>query len=174
MPNRVNAEANAPSRKYLTAASCDISRLRRASAHSRYSGSEKTSSATNSVSRSLAAGKISMPAIANNSSGNTSVVVNPAFTAALNSAAGHRGRLCGEGVDAVAVRLGVEPPFGEGEQADHARQQDRALQEQGRAVDGDRAHRHDAGLRRGVPVGGERDDRGEGAASATTETNSWA
>ncbi len=84
MPNRVNAEAKAPSRKYLTAASCDISRLRRASAHSRYSGSEKTSSATNSVSRSLAAGKTSMPATANSSSGNTSVVVNPALTAAFS------------------------------------------------------------------------------------------
>lgn len=35
MPKRVNAEAKAPSRKYLTAASCDMSRLRRATAHSR-------------------------------------------------------------------------------------------------------------------------------------------
>ncbi len=84
MPNRVNAEANAPSRKYLTAASCDISRLRRASAHSRYSGREKTSRATNSVSRSLAEGNTSMPAIAKSSSGKTSVVVKPAFTAAFS------------------------------------------------------------------------------------------
>ena len=67
MPNRKNAEANAPSRKYLSAASCDSSRRRRASAHSRYSGSEKTSSATNMVSRSLAEGKSSMPATANSS-----------------------------------------------------------------------------------------------------------
>ncbi|MGC0384388.1 hypothetical protein RKD33_004605 [Streptomyces sp. SAI-129] len=81
MPNRVNAEAKAPSRKYLTAASCDMSRLRRASAHSRYSGREKTSRATKSVSRSLAAGKTSMPTTAKSRSGNTSVVVKPALTA---------------------------------------------------------------------------------------------
>ncbi len=65
----------------MTAASCESRRRRRASAHSRYSGREKTSSATKSVSRSLAAGKISMPATANSSSGKTSVVVKPALTA---------------------------------------------------------------------------------------------
>lgn len=84
MPNRVNAEAKEPSRKYLTAASCERSRLRRASAHSRYSGSEKTSRAMKRVSRSLAAGKTSMPATANSSSGKTSVVVKPALTAAFS------------------------------------------------------------------------------------------
>ncbi len=84
MPNRVNAEAKAPSRKYLTAASCDMSRLRRASAHRRYSGREKTSRATNRVSRSLAEGNTSMPATAKSRSGKTSVVVKPALTAAFS------------------------------------------------------------------------------------------
>src|SRR3954454_21433134 len=49
MPKMKNADANAPSRKYLSAASWLMSRRRRASAHSRYSGNENTSSATNMV-----------------------------------------------------------------------------------------------------------------------------
>ena len=69
MPNRKNAEENEPSRKYFMAASCDSRRRRRASPHSRYSGSESTSSATNIVSRSLAAGNSSMPPTANRVSG---------------------------------------------------------------------------------------------------------
>ena len=68
-PNRKNAEENAPSRKYFIAASCESSRRRRARPHSRYSGSESTSSATNMVSRSLAAGNSSMPPTANRVSG---------------------------------------------------------------------------------------------------------
>ena len=84
MPKSRNAEEKAPSRKYLTAASCDSSRLRRASAHSRYSGREKTSRAMKSVSRSFAAGKTSMPPIAKSASGKTSVVVNPALVAACS------------------------------------------------------------------------------------------
>ncbi len=73
MPNRKNAEENAPSRKYFMAASCESSRRRRASPHSRYSGSDSTSSATNMVSRSLDAGNSSMPPTANRVSGKISV-----------------------------------------------------------------------------------------------------
>ncbi len=73
MPNSKNAEENAPSRKYFIAASCEISRRRRARPHSRYSGSEKTSSATNSTSRSLAEANSIMPPTANSVSGKTSV-----------------------------------------------------------------------------------------------------
>jgi NADH-quinone oxidoreductase subunit N len=69
MPNRKNAEEKAPSRKYFIAASCDSSRRRRASPHSRYSGSDSTSSATNIVSRSLEAGTSNMPPMANMASG---------------------------------------------------------------------------------------------------------
>ena len=68
-PNRKNADENAPSRKYLTAASCESRRRRRASPHSRYSGRDRTSSATNMVSRSLEAGNSSMPPTANRVSG---------------------------------------------------------------------------------------------------------
>ena len=69
MPNRKKAEENAPSRKYFMAASCDSRRRRLASPHSRYSGSDSVSSATNIVSRSFEAGKSSMPPTANSVSG---------------------------------------------------------------------------------------------------------
>lgn len=162
MPNSVNAEANAPSRKYLTAASCDISRLRRASAHSRYSGRERTSRATNRVSRSLAAGKTSMPATAKSSSGNTSVVVNPALTARFSlSLPGTAAACAAKESTRLPWASGSSRLLGEGEQAHQRRQQDRALEEERRAVDGDRAHGGDARLGGGVPVGGERHDRGE-------------
>src|SRR5262249_8738809 len=72
-PNRKNADENAPSRKYLTAASCESRRRRRASPHSRYSGRDRTSSATNMVSRSLEAGNSSIPPTANRVSGETPV-----------------------------------------------------------------------------------------------------
>src|SRR5918912_10353 len=49
-----------PSSKYLSDASWESSRRRRLSPHSRYSGSESTSRATNIVSRSSAAGNSSM------------------------------------------------------------------------------------------------------------------
>ena len=68
-PKMKKAEENAPSRKYFMAASWESSRRRRASPHSRYSGNESTSSATNIVSRSLAAGNSSMPPTANRVSG---------------------------------------------------------------------------------------------------------
>ena len=55
------------------AASCESRRRRRASPHSRYSGSDSTSSATNMVSRSLDAGNSSMPPTANRVSGKISV-----------------------------------------------------------------------------------------------------
>src|SRR4029450_12722095 len=44
-PYRKKADENAPSRKYFTDASCESSRRRRATPHSRYSGSDNTSSA---------------------------------------------------------------------------------------------------------------------------------
>jgi hypothetical protein len=69
VPYRKNAEENAPSRKYFIDASCDSRRRRRARPHSRYSGSDMTSRPTNIVSRSLAAGKSSMPPIANSARG---------------------------------------------------------------------------------------------------------
>jgi len=78
VPNRKNAEANAPSRKYLSEASCERSRRRRASPASRYSGRESTSSAMNMVRRSPAAGKTIMPPTANITSGYTSVCTRPA------------------------------------------------------------------------------------------------
>src|SRR5690606_40958028 len=59
--SRKNTEENAPSRKYLSAASWLMSRRRRASAQSTYSGSDSTSSATNIVMRSLAAANSIMP-----------------------------------------------------------------------------------------------------------------
>ena len=62
-------EEKAPSRKYFIAASWLSSRRRRARPHSRYSGSESTSSATNMVSRSPDAGKSIIPPIANSSRG---------------------------------------------------------------------------------------------------------
>ncbi len=77
MPNSRIAEANAPSRKYFSDASWLSSRRRLARPVSRYSGSENTSSATNKVSRSPAAGKIIMPPRASSTSGKTSVWVSP-------------------------------------------------------------------------------------------------
>ena len=65
--------ANAPSRKYFSAASCDSSRRRRDRPAIRYSGSDSTSSATNISSRLFEIGKISMPETANSSSGKISV-----------------------------------------------------------------------------------------------------
>ena len=78
MPNRKNAEEKAPSRKYFMAASCESSRRRLASPHSRYSGSDSTSSATNMVSRSFAAGNSIIPPTANIVSGKISVCMIPA------------------------------------------------------------------------------------------------
>ena len=78
MPNRKNAEEKAPSRKYFMAASCERRRRRRARPHSRYSGSDSTSSATNMVSRSFEAGKSIIPPTANSVSGKISVCMMPA------------------------------------------------------------------------------------------------
>ena len=69
IPKRKNAEENAPSRKYFTAASCEKRRRRRASPHSRYSGRLITSSAMNMVRKSFAAGNMSIPSTANSTSG---------------------------------------------------------------------------------------------------------
>src|SRR5258708_27636790 len=68
-PNRKKADEKAPSRKYFIAASCESSLRRRASPQSRYSGSERTSRATNMVSRSFQAGKSSIPPTAQRVSG---------------------------------------------------------------------------------------------------------
>src|SRR5580692_2102051 len=78
MPNRKKAEENEPSRKYFMAASFDSRRRRLASPHSRYSGSDSTSSATNMVSRSFDAGNSIIPPTANSVSGKISVWVIPA------------------------------------------------------------------------------------------------
>ena len=59
----------------MTAASCESSRRRRASPHMRYSGRLSTSSATNIVSRSLAATNVIIPASANSVNGKTSVCI---------------------------------------------------------------------------------------------------
>ncbi len=72
MPYRKNADENAPSRKYFSAASCDSSRRRRASPHIKYSGSESTSSATNIVSRSFGRGEEHHPAEGEHASAGTS------------------------------------------------------------------------------------------------------
>src|SRR5208283_4921088 len=85
MPNRKKAEENAPSRKYFMAASCESSRRRRASPHSRYSGSDSTSSATNMVSRSFEAGKSIIPPTANIVSGKISVCMIPPARASRSS-----------------------------------------------------------------------------------------
>ncbi len=85
-PNRKKADEKEPSRKYLTAASWESRRRRRARPHSRYSGSDRTSSATNIVSRSFAAGNSSIPPTANRVSGYTSVWVMPASCPSRSSA----------------------------------------------------------------------------------------
>ena len=84
-PNRKNADENAPSRKYFSAASWDSRRRRRASPHIRYSGRDRTSSATNIVRKSPAAGNSIMPPMANMVSGNTSVWINAALVATFSA-----------------------------------------------------------------------------------------
>ena len=74
-----------PAESISATASCDSSRRRRASPHSRYSGSDSTSSAMNMVSRSSAAGNSSMPPTANIVSGNTSVCMTPALVASCSA-----------------------------------------------------------------------------------------
>ncbi len=88
----------------MTAASCEISRRRRASPHSRYSGSDSTSRATNSVTVSVAAGKIIIPPIANSASGKTSVCIGAATLVATRSRA--EPTLRGGLGDERAARLG--------------------------------------------------------------------
>ena len=116
-----------------------------------------------SVSRSLAAGKISMPAIAKSTSGKTSVVVNPALTAAFS--------LSLPGTDAAcAAKESTRLPCAAGSSRRSAKvktrdqrgQQDGALQEERRAVDGDGAHGGDVRLGGAVAAGREADDGGEG------------
>ncbi len=146
----------------MTADSWDISRRRRASAHSTYSGSEKTSSDTNSVSRSFAAGKIIMPRDREQHQredlGRREAGLDGPL---LLLAARHRRALRGERVDPVAVRDRVQPPLGEGERGHQGHQQDRALEEERRAVHRDRAHRRHVRLAAGVAVRRQRDDGGE-------------
>ena len=128
-----------------------------------------------SVSRSLAAGKTSMPPTAKSSSGNTSVVVNPALTAAFS--------LSLPGTDAAcAAKESTRLPCAAGSSRRSAKvntptrtgQQDRALEEQRGAVDGDGAHRGDVApwwcrIRRPrAPT-----TAAKAAARATTDTNSW-
>ena len=72
-PNKKNAEAYAPNKKYFRADSCDSNRRLRAKPANKYSGNENTSSATNKVIRSLATVNNIIPATANKNSGNISV-----------------------------------------------------------------------------------------------------
>ena len=69
----------------MTAASCEISRRRRASPQSRYSGRDSTSRATNSVTVSVAAGKTIIPPTANSASGKISVCIGAATLVATRS-----------------------------------------------------------------------------------------
>jgi hypothetical protein len=101
VPNRKNAEEKAPSRKYFSAASCDSSRRRRARPDIRYSGSDRTSNATNIVSRSCDAGNSSIPPMENSSSGKTSDCTSPARSAC--SSAGEPGT-----AEACAVNAPVD------------------------------------------------------------------
>ncbi len=78
-------EENAPRMKYFSAASCDSNRRRRAIPVSRYSGSDMISSATNIVSRSLAATKSIIPPTANSSRGQISVCSQPAVVKSRSS-----------------------------------------------------------------------------------------
>src|SRR6266511_2682170 len=112
-PYRKNADANAPSRKYLTAASWDSSRRRRASPASRYSGRLSTSSATNISSRLFDAGNTNLPPVG-------------------GAAGDHRG--LGDQRAAGVHRALAEQQ--DGQQPEHPQQ---ALQEQRHPVDGDRA-----------------------------------
>ena len=82
---RKKAEEKAPRRKYFIAASCESARRRRAVAHRTYSGSESTSKAMKSVSRSPADVKASMPPTAKRASGKTSVCSRPAAVASRSS-----------------------------------------------------------------------------------------
>lgn len=79
----------------MSAASWESRRRRRASPHSRYSGSESTSSAMNMVSRSSEAGNSSMPATANMVSGNTSVCATPARVATRSATLPGTAEACG-------------------------------------------------------------------------------
>ena len=134
-PNRKKAEENAPSRKYFMAASCDSSRRRRARPHSRYSGSDSTSSATNIVSRSLEAGNSIIPPTANIVSGKISVCCIPAARPSRSSGL--------PGVAAACAANGLSLVSAMSSRLDEGQHHDRALDEQGGPVDPDRAHRGD-------------------------------
>ena len=87
--------------------------------------------------RSFAVGKSIMPKIANSVSGKTSEVRRAgAGRPPSPGRAGRRGAHRGEGVGADAAE-----PLGHGQHAEDAHEQDRALQEEGRAVDGEREER---------------------------------
>ena len=135
MPYRKKPEENAPSRKYFSAASWLSSRRRRASPHSRYSGSDSTSSATNIVSRSLDAGNSIMPPTANSISGKTSVCSTPRVEASRSASVPGSAAAW----PANAVQAALEPALGEQQHADQREHQQRAPDEERRAVDGDRA-----------------------------------
>ena len=135
MPNRKKAEEKAPSRKYFMAASCESSRRRRASPHSRYSGSDSTSSATNMVSRSFEAGNSSIPPTANSVSGKISVCMIPAARPSRSS--GLPGGAAACAANGLLLVSAMSSTLDEGED------QDRALDEQGGPVHRDRAHRGD-------------------------------
>ena len=108
------------------------------------------------VSRSSAAGNSSMPPTANIVSGKTSVCVTPVAVRTRScSEPGHRRAGGGEGAATV------EGPLGHRQDPRDREQQDGALQEQRRTVDGDRAAR-----RRAPWSPASRDDRDEGGDEA--------
>ena len=67
IPNRKNAEENAPSRKYFIAPSTDPSRVEKPV--STYRDSDRISSARNAMIRSAETANSVIPAVANSSSG---------------------------------------------------------------------------------------------------------
>lgn len=94
-----------------------------------------TSSATNIVRRSLAAGNIIMPPTANIISGNTSVWVNPAAVVRCSASLPGGADACAAEVPAAAR----PSPLGDQQRADQRQHQDGALDEQGGAVHAERA-----------------------------------
>ena len=84
-----------------------------------------------------------MPPTANIVSGNTSVCVTPALVASCSATLPAIADACGVNASRppppLGLGLGEGSPLGDEQDAEHADEQDRALQEQRRRVDGDGA-----------------------------------
>ena len=119
MPKSRNAEEKAPSRKYLTAASCDISRLRRASGAQQVQR-EREDLQRHEERQQVVGRREDQHAADREQEQREDLGGGEAGLdgGLLAVAARHGGGLRGEGVDAVAVRLRVEPALGEGEDRD--------------------------------------------------------